>query len=46
MSKLVQSKNLTKIEDTELNEIKSMVETFKITEEKYINKTYSLNLGV
>ena len=46
MSKLVQSKNLTKIEDTELNEIKSMVETFKIKEEKYINKTYSLNLGV
>ncbi len=46
MSKLVQSKNLNKVEDIKLNEIKSMVETFKIREEKYINKTYSLNLGV
>ena len=46
MSKLVQSKNLDKIDDTKLNEIKSMVETFKIKEEKYINKTYSLKLGV
>ncbi len=46
MSKLVQSKNLNKIENIKLNEIKSMIETFKIKEEKYINETYSLNLGV
>ena len=46
MNKLVQSKNLKKIENIKLNEIKSMIETFKIKEEKYINDTYSLNLGV
>ena len=46
MSKLVQSKNLAKTKDIKLNEIKSMVETFTIKEEKFINKTYSLNLGV
>ena len=46
MSKLLQSKNLYKIENIELNEIKSMVETFTIKEEKFINKTYNLNLGV
>ncbi len=46
MSKLVQSKNLVKTKDIKLNEIKSMVETFTIKEEKFINKTYSLNLGV
>ena len=46
MSKLVQSKNLIKIKNTKLNEIKSMIETFTINEEKFINKTYNLNLGV
>ena len=44
--KLVQSKDLNKIEDIKLNEIKSMIETFSIKEEKFINKTYNLNLGV
>ena len=29
-----------------MNEIKSMIETFSIKEEKFINKTYNLNLGV
>ena len=46
MSKLVQSGNLAKTKNIKLNEIKSMVETFTIKEEKFINKTYSLNLGV
>ena len=46
MSKLVQSKNLVETKDIKLNEIKSMVETFTIKEEKFINQTYSLNLGV
>ena len=34
------------MDDTSLNEIKSMVETFSIKEEKFINQTYYLNLGV
>ena len=46
MSKLVQSKNLTNIENVKLNEIKSMIETFTIKEEKFVNKTYNLKLGV
>ena len=46
MSKLVQSKDLIKIKNVKLNEIKSMIETFTIKEEKFINKTYNLNLGV
>ncbi len=46
MSKLVQSKDLVKIKNVNLNEIKSMIETFTIKEEKFINQTYSLNLGV
>ena len=46
MGKLVQSKNLIKIQNIKLNEIKSMIETFTIKEEKFINKTYNLNIGV
>ena len=46
MGKLVQSKDLIKVKNVKLNEIKSMIETFTIKEEKFINKTYSLNLGV
>ena len=46
MSKLVQSKNIAKIQNIKLNEIKSMIETFTIKEEKFINKTYNLNMGV
>tara|TARA_Y100000591_G_C21825425_1_gene696345 strand:+ start:144 stop:1208 length:1065 start_codon:yes stop_codon:yes gene_type:complete len=46
MSKLVKSKDLKKTKKINLKEIKSMVETFSIKEEKFINKTYSLNLGV
>ena len=46
MNKLVQSKDLFKVENIKLNEIKSMIETFTIKEEKFINKTYNLNLGV
>ncbi len=46
ISKLVQSKDLEKINNTDLKVIKSMIETFTIKEEKFINKTYSLNLGV
>ena len=46
MNKLVQSKNLHLVKDNNLNEIKSMIETFTIEEEKFINKTYNLKLGV
>ncbi len=46
MSKLIQSKNLDKTENISLKEIKSMIETFSIKEEKFINNTYNLNLGV
>ncbi len=46
MDKLIQSKDLDKINKINLNEIKSMIETFSIKEEKFIEKNYSLNLGV
>ncbi len=46
MGKLILSKDSDKIKDINLNEIKSMIETFSIKEEKFINKNYSLNLGV
>ena len=46
MVKLVQSKDLKKTKDININEIKSMIETFSIKEEKFIKKTYNLNLGV
>lgn len=46
MSKLLQSKDLIKVKNVKLNQIKSMIETFTIKEEKFINKTYNLNLGV
>ncbi|MBD1137467.1 hypothetical protein IDH33_01335 [Pelagibacterales bacterium SAG-MED43] len=46
MSKLIQSKDLIKIKNANLNEIKSMIETFTIKKEKFVDKTYSLNLGV
>ena len=46
ISTLVNSSNLNKTANTNLNEIKSMVETFTIKEEKFVNKIYHLNLGV
>ena len=46
MMKLIQSKDLDKTKSINLNEIKSMIDTFSIKEEKFINKTYNLNLGV
>ena len=46
MGKLIQSKDLNKIKNININKIKSMIETFSIREEKFINNTYNLNLGV
>ncbi len=46
MGKLIQSKDIDKTQNINLNEIKSMIDTFSIKEEKFINKIYHLNLGV
>ena len=46
INKLVKSTDLNKTVNTSLNEIKSMIETFTIKEEKFVNKIYYLNLGV
>ena len=43
---LVKSTELNKVKSTDLREIKGMIETFTIQEEKFINETYYLNLGV
>ena len=46
ISTLVKSTDLNKTANTNLNKIKSMIETFTIKEEKFVNKVYYLNLGV
>ena len=46
MGTLVKSKDLKKTSKISLKEIKSMIETFSIKEEKFINQSYNLNLGV
>jgi hypothetical protein len=46
ISKLVKSKDLKKIKDIRLNKIKGMIDSFSVKEEKFVNKTYYLNLGV
>ena len=46
MSLILNNSDQTKIKDTRLNEIKGMVETFSIKEEKFINEIYYVNLGV
>ena len=43
---LIKSPDFKKIDNIELNEIKSMIETFSIKEEKYIDQKYYVNLGV
>ena len=46
ISKLVNSSDINRTSDITLNKIKSMIEIFSIKEEKFIDKTYYLNLGV
>jgi len=46
ISILVKSTDLDKASIIRSNEIKSMIETFSIKEEKFINNNYQLNLGV
>ena len=43
---IVNSSDQKKISKTKLSEIKGMVETFSIKEEKFINEIYFVNLGV
>ncbi len=43
---LIKSPDFKKIDNIKLNEIKSMVETFSIKEEKFIDQKYYVNLGV
>ncbi|MDC2987706.1 hypothetical protein OAX99_00785 [Candidatus Pelagibacter sp.] len=43
---LIKSQDFKKIENIRLNEIKSMIETFSIKEEKFIDQKYYVNLGV
>ena len=46
ITKLVHSKDLNKTKNIQLSEVKSMIESFSIREEKFINNSYYLNLGV
>ncbi len=46
ISLIVTSSDKDKINQVKLNEIKSMVESFSIKEEKFINEIYFVNLGV
>ena len=43
---LIKSTDLKKIKKIKTNEIKTMIETFSVKEEKFINDVYHLNLGV
>ena len=43
---LVKSTDYIKIKDIKLNEIKSMVDSFSIKEEKFIDQVYYVKLGV
>ena len=46
ISLIVDSSDAKKIDKIKLNEIKGMVETFSIKEEKFIDEIYYVNLGV
>ncbi len=46
ISLIVNSSDLKKINKIKLNEIKGMIESFTIKEEKFINEIYYVNLGV
>ena len=46
MSTLVKTKDLAKTNDISINEIKTMIETFSIKEEKFVNEIYYIKLNV
>ena len=43
---IVQSKDQVKLKNTPINQIKGMIETFSIKEEKFVNEIYYLTLNV
>ena len=43
---IIKSSDQEKIKDISLNEIKGMIESFSIQEEKFVNEVYFVNLGV
>ncbi len=46
MNSLIKSNDVSKVEKIKLNEIKTMIDSFSIKEEKFIDQTYFVNLGV
>ena len=46
VSLIVNSSDKDKINQVKLNEIRGMVESFSIKEEKFVNEIYYVNLGV
>ena len=46
MTLIVNSSEIKKVDRIKLNEIKGMIESFSIKEEKFINEVYYVNLGV
>ncbi len=46
ISLIVSSNDRNKIDNIKLNELKGMIESFSIQEEKFINEIYYVNLGV
>ena len=46
ISSIVKSSDQIKIDDVKLNEIKGMIESFTIKEEKFIDNAYHVSLGV
>jgi len=46
LSIIINSKDKKKINQIKLNEIKGMIESFSIKEEKFINEIYNVNFGV
>ena len=46
INSLIKSSDIKKIDRIKLNEIKSMINSFSIKEEKFINQTYYVNMGV
>ena len=46
ISLIVKSKDQIKIDNVNLNEVKGMIESFSIKEEKFIDNVYYVNLGV
>ena len=46
LNTLIKSSDLENINNVNLNQIKSMIRSFSIQEEKFIDQTYYVNLGV